>query len=66
MANVNDVYISKEVADELDLNQSYLIRLAKELKEEGIITDNDMRLAGKRTYLFTRKAINELSKKITK
>ena len=66
MANVNDVYISKEVADELDLNQSYLIRLAKELKEEGTITDNDMRLAGKRTYLFTRKSINELSKKITK
>lgn len=64
MANVHDVYISKEVADELNLNQSYLIRLAKDLKAEGIITDNDMRLAGKRTYLFTRRAINEIQNKI--
>lgn len=64
MANVHDVYISKEVADELNLNQSYLIRLAKDLKAEGIIMENDMRLAGKRTYLFTRKAISEIQNKI--
>ncbi|MDU7109496.1 MAG: AraC family transcriptional regulator [Clostridium perfringens] len=66
MENVNKVYITAEVAKKLDLNPSYLIRIAKELKDNGTITENDLRLAGKRNYLFNERAINELSKKITK
>lgn len=66
MENVNKVYITAEVAKRLDLNPSYLIRIAKELKDNGTITENDLRLAGKRNYLFNERAINELSKKITK
>lgn len=67
MINVNKVYITKEVADELgDINASYLIRVAKELKDNGTITDNDMRAAGKRNYLFNENAVNELRKKLNK
>lgn len=66
MENVNKVYITAEVAKRLDLNPSYLIRIAKELKKDEVITENDLRLAGKRTYLFNENAIKELRKKLNK
>lgn len=62
MISVKDVYITKEVADKLDINTSYLIRLAKKLIEEGEITEDDMRAAGKRNYLFNGNAIEVLRK----
>jgi DNA-binding IscR family transcriptional regulator len=34
MEDVNKVFITKEVSDLLDINPSYLIRLAKKLSEE--------------------------------
>lgn len=66
MENVQKIKITSEVAKELDLNPSYLIRIAKELKDNGTITENDLRLAGKRNYLFNQRAINELRKKLNK
>lgn len=57
MADVNEVYITKEVADQLDINTSYLIRLAKKLLEEGKIANKDIRAAGKRNYLFNSTAV---------
>lgn len=57
MADVNEIYITKEVAEQLDINTSYLIRLAKKLFEEGKITNKDMRAAGKRNYLFNSTAV---------
>ncbi len=39
MENVKKVKITSEVAKELDLNPSYLIRIAKELKLNGTIKD---------------------------
>ncbi|EOU1504478.1 hypothetical protein ACHM2L_15310 [Clostridium perfringens] len=66
MENVQKIKITSEVAKELDLNPSYLIRIAKELKKDEVITENDLRLAGKRNYLFNQRAINELRKKLNK
>lgn len=66
MVNVKDVFITKEVADKLDINSSYLIRLAKKLKKEGLISDDDMRAAGIRNYIFNEKAVKVLESKITK
>ena len=66
MENVQKIKITSEVAKELDLNPSYLIRIAKELKKDEVITENDLRLAGKRNYLFNQRAINDLRKKLNK
>ena len=57
MTDVNKVYITKEVAEKLDLNPSYLIRLAKNLYDKGVINATDMRNAGKRNYIFNDKAV---------
>jgi hypothetical protein len=60
MEDVNKVFITKEVSDLLDINPSYLIRLAKKLSEEEKISNTDMRSAGKRNYLFTESAIQSI------
>ncbi|MCT4664838.1 MAG: hypothetical protein N4A45_06350 [Flavobacteriales bacterium] len=56
--DVNKVYITKEVANLLDINSSYLIRLAKKLLESGELTDSDIRIAGKSNYLYNERAIS--------
>lgn len=66
MSSVKDVFITKEAADMLNINSAYLIRLAKKLREEGLISDDDMRTAGIRNYIFNKKAIKVLESKITK
>jgi len=57
MSDVNKVFITKEVADKLELNSAYLIRLAKSLIEDGKLDITDVRAAGKRNYIFNEKAI---------
>lgn len=57
MSDVNKVFITKEVADKLDLNSAYLIRLAKSLIEDGKLDVTDVRAAGKRNYIFNEKAV---------
>lgn len=57
MADVTEIYITKEVAERLNINSSYLIRIAKKLIEDGELTDRDIRKAGKNTYLYNDKAI---------
>lgn len=64
MENVQKVYITKEVADEVGLNAAYLIRLSKKLLENGEISENDMRAAGKRNYLFNDRALNVIKENI--
>lgn len=66
MENVNKVYITKEVAEKLEINPSYLIRVAKALKEQGMFSDNDMRAAGIRNYIFNDRAVNEIGKQLEK
>ncbi|MBN1075978.1 AraC family transcriptional regulator [Clostridium botulinum] len=66
MTDVNEVFITKEVSEQLDLSSSYLIRLAKKLQNEGFITDKDMRLSGKRNYIFNKKAVEVIKNSISK
>ncbi len=56
MTSVKNVYITQEVAEELGLNPSYLIKLAKTLK----LNDDEMRATGKRGYLFSKEAVEKL------
>jgi hypothetical protein len=56
MTDVRKVFITKEVADMLEINPSYLLRLAKSMK----FPPSEMREAGKRNYLFSEKAVEKL------
>lgn len=58
MSDVKTVFITKEVADELGLNPSYLIKVAKKIE----LNDSEMREAGSRNYLFSEEAVEKLRK----
>ncbi|MDD4587551.1 MAG: AraC family transcriptional regulator [Heliobacteriaceae bacterium] len=58
MSDVREVFITKEVAEKLNLNPSYIIRLAKKIN----LTASEMREAGTRNYLFSETAIEKLRK----
>jgi len=59
MSDVRNVFITKEVADKLNLTPTYLIRVALEMN----FSENEMRVAGKRTYLFSQEAVDKLVKR---
>lgn len=59
MSDVREVFITKEVADELGLNPSYLIKLAKKMN----LDESEMREAGNRNYLFSKEAVEKLKKR---
>lgn len=56
MADVRNVYITREVAEELKLTPTYLIKLAKKVG----LDETEMREAGSRNYLFSEEAIDKL------
>jgi hypothetical protein len=56
MTSVQDVFITREVAEKLKLTPTYLIKLAKKME----LTDNEMREAGNRNYLFSKEAVLKL------
>lgn len=56
MSDVREVFITREVADEIGLNTAYTIRLAKKLN----LSESEMREAGKRNYLFSKEAVEKL------
>ena len=58
MSDVKTVFITREVADKLNLNASYLIKFAKKME----LNDSEMREAGNRNYLFSEEAIEKLRK----
>ena len=64
MLDINKVYITKEVADTLNISSSHILRLLKELLSDGTLSNNDVRLAGKNTYLFNELAIEKLRLKL--
>ena len=57
--NVQNVYLTSEVADLLGYEPNYLLRVAKGLMSRGVITPMDGRPAGNRNYLFNQKAVVE-------
>ncbi len=59
MTDVRNVYITKEVSERLNINPSYLLRLAKSMN----FTPEEMREAGKRNYLFSEEAVRKLEKR---
>lgn len=59
MADVRDVFITREVADKLGLTPTYLIKLAKKLE----LNETEMREAGNRNYLFSKEAVEKLKKR---
>jgi len=56
LTSVQDVFITREVAEKLNLTPTYLIKLAKTLN----LSDDEMREAGNRNYLFSKEAISKL------
>lgn len=56
VTDVRNVYITREVADELGLTSTYLIKLAKKMK----LSEAEMREAGNRNYLFSKEAVEKL------
>ncbi len=56
MTSVQDVFITREVAEKLNLTPTYLIKLAKKME----LTDDEMREAGSRNYLFSKEAVQKL------
>lgn len=62
MNDARKVFITKEAAEQLNLNPSYVIRLGKKIG----LTESEMREAGNRNYLFTEEAIEKLRKHTSK
>lgn len=58
MSDVRTVFITKEVADQLELNPSYVIRLGRKIG----LGEAEMREAGNRNYLFNQEAVEKLRK----
>lgn len=56
MTDVREVFITREVADELNLTPTYLIKLAKRMG----LNEMEMREAGNRNYLFSKEAVEKL------
>ncbi len=56
MTSVKDVFITREVAEKLNLTPTYLIKVAKKME----LTDDEMREAGSRNYLFSKEAVEKL------
>lgn len=56
MTDVRNVFITREVAEMLNLTPTYLIKLAKKIG----LSDSEMREAGNRNYLFSIEAVNKL------
>lgn len=56
MTDVRNVYITREVAEELGLTPTYLIKLAKKIG----LNESEMREAGNRNYIFSKEAVEKL------
>lgn len=56
VSDVRKVFITREVADELNLTPTYLIKLGKKIK----LSESEMREAGSRNYLFSEEAVQKL------
>lgn len=62
MANVQEIYITKELADKFNMTPNYIIQVAKGLN----LNETEMREAGKRTYLFSVEAVIKIGEKLNR
>lgn len=58
--SVKDVYVTSEVGLQLGYNPTYILRVAKELHSKGILSDDEIREAGKRNYLLSKSAVKKI------
>ncbi len=58
--SVKDVYVTAEAALQLGYNSTYFLRVAKELHSKGILSDDEIREAGKRNYLLSKSAVKKI------
>ena len=56
VSDVNTVFITREVADKLGITPTYLIKLAKKIE----LSQEEMREAGSRNYLFSEEGVQKL------
>ncbi len=56
MTDVNKVFITREVAEKLNLTPTYLIKLAKKIG----LNSTEMREAGTRNYIFSEEAVKKI------
>lgn len=56
LTDVRKVFITREVAEQLGLTPTYLIKLAKKMN----FSEAEMREAGNRNYLFSEEALEKL------
>lgn len=59
MSDVREVFITREVAEKLNLTPTYLIKLAKKMQ----LNESEIREAGNRNYLFSKEAVEKLEKR---
>jgi len=59
MSDVRQVFITREVANKLNITTPYLIRIAKSMN----LSDEEFREAGKRNYLFNNTALDKLKQR---
>ena len=59
MTDVRKVFITREVAEQLDINTNYLLQVAKTME----FSESEMRSAGKRNYLFSEEAVEKLKQR---
>jgi hypothetical protein len=62
MTDVRKVFISSEVAEKLNLTSNYLVTIAKTMN----FSEDEFRVAGKRTHLFSDEAVKKLSERFLK
>lgn len=60
MSDVREIFLTAEVAKQLDITPAYLIRIAKQMD----LSDSQFREAGKRNYLFSKEAVEVISQKL--
>jgi len=56
--SLNEIMTTNELAEALEYNQAYVLRLAKQHLTENV----EYRSAGRRNYLFTPEALEKLLK----
>lgn len=62
MSDVRDIFVTAEVAKQLDLTPAYVIRLAKDIQ----LDETEFREAGKRNYIFSKAAVEKIKNKLKK
>lgn len=60
MTDVRDIFVTAEVAKQLDLTPAYVIRLAKTMEFD----ESEFREAGKRNYMFSKEAVEKIKGRI--